>query len=206
MSATLYDEALLNKIKAWTNNTSIHVYGPDNDTERLFEVEADQKNDKPIQFPLIALRRSPGGFQITNLSKKPMSYDGVTLEATEEKSLTLNAIPIRLGYQLDIYTRNKIEAEEYARNFVFNIINYPKFNVIVPYMGKDFVHRATLHLSENVEDNSDIPQRLSMGQFTRYTLNLYVDDAYLWDIRERDNYKIETDVKTNDEDIVTCDC
>lgn len=206
MSAYLYDEALLNKLKAWTNNTSLHVYGDTDSTERLFEVEADQKNDKPIQLPLVALRRSPGGFTLQNLTRKPQTFDGATLDATEEKSLVLNAIPIGLSYQLDIYARYKIEVEEYARNFVFNIINYPKLQIVIPYMGRDFVHNASIKLAQNVDDTSDVPQRLSFGQFTRYTLNLSIENAYLWDIREKDNYKIVVDVKTSDEDIIKCDC
>ena len=206
MSAYLYDEALLNKLKAWTNKTSMHIYSDDESTERLFEIEADTKGDKPIQLPLIALRRSPGGFTLSSMTKQPMSFDGAAIDKSQEKSVVLNAIPINLQYQLDIYTRNKIEAEEYARNFVFNIINYPKMKVIIPYMGKDFVHNATIRLSQEVSDNSDVPQRLSIGQFTRYTLNLYIENAYLWDVRERDNYKIEVDVKMSDEDIIKCDC
>ena len=44
-----------------------------------------------------------------------------------------------------------------------------------------------------MEDNSEIPERLVQGQFTRLTLNLSIDDAYLWDFRVRDNYIICVD-------------
>lgn len=205
MSAILYDDALLRKLQSWTSNTSMHVYGVD-DTERLFEITSDVKNDRPIQLPLLCLRRNPGGYTVLDTSKKPMSFDGIALQKTKEKSLVLNAIPISLSYQLDVYTRYRIEAEEFARNLVFNIVNYPKINVIIPYMGIDYTHTSSIKLSPEVENNSDIPERLSFGQFSRYTLGISINDAYLWDVREKDNYTIDCKVLTSDEEIIKCDC
>ena len=54
-----------------------------------------------------------------------MTFDGATIEATLKKSKSLQAIPIRLQYQIDIFTRYREEADEYLRNFVYNILNYP---------------------------------------------------------------------------------
>lgn len=191
----------------WTERTSIHVYGDTDSTTRLFEVLADESNDKSIKLPVIALRRSPPGYTISRLIKNPMSFDGARLESTENKSILLNAIPIKLQYQLDIYTRYKEEAEEYARNLIFNFTNYPKLQVVVPYLGKDYIHNSSVKLAANMDDNSDVPERISFGQFTRYTLSLFIEDAYLWDIREKDNYSIQVNgVYIDDENIIECDC
>ena len=46
-------------------------------------------------------------------------------------------------------------------------------------------------MSSDISDNSDIPERLISGQFTRYTIQLEIDDAYLFDIRYRDVYSLE---------------
>lgn len=64
MSAYYYDNALLEKIKKWTDGTNITIVGV-NDTHRLFEVVADQAQDSPIKLPLIAITRS-GGYTILN--------------------------------------------------------------------------------------------------------------------------------------------
>lgn len=40
-------------------------------------------------------------------------------------------------------------------------------------------------MSPEVQDTSNIPQRMTIGQFTRLTLNLVIDDAYLFDPRVR---------------------
>ena len=111
--------------------------------------------------------------------------------------MVLNAIPISIQYQLDIYTRYLKEADAYCRDFVFNIINHPNVEVVVPYNDANFVHNSTIRVSADVEDNSDIPERLIAGQFTRMSLSLDIDDAYLWDTKIRKNVELDIrDVET----------
>lgn len=189
MAVYLYDEALINKIKYWTQHTDIHVYGP-NETSRLFETIADTNNDEQIKLPLISISR-PEGFTIKEPTKQPLTFDGLTLEASYEKSLMLNAIPISLTYQIDIYTRYQKEADEFVRNLIFNIINFPVLTVKIPYNSANIEHDSQIVLDGSVTDNSDVPERIVPGQFTRYTLNFTLVDAYLWDVRARDNVHVE---------------
>lgn len=189
MSVALYDKALVEKLNKWSKDTNLTITGP-NETKRLFQVVTDTTNDSPIKLPLISITRK-GGFEILSTEKRPLTFDGLDLEANENKSMQLNAVPIRIEYQLDVYTRYLEEADQYIRNLVFNIINYPKLQVILPYMNKNYVHDANIRLTSEISDNSDIPERLISGQFTRWSIPLFIDDAYLWDIRVRDNYKID---------------
>ena len=189
MAVYLYDEALVNKIKAWTQHTDIHVYGP-GETSRLFETLSDVNNDEPIKLPLISISR-PGGFTVTNPNKQPLSFDGITKEASYEKSLMINAIPIEISYQIDVYTRYQKEADEFVRNLIFNIINFPVVTIKIPYNNADIEHDSSLQLQGEIEDNSDVPERIVSEQFYRYTLNVSLSDAYLWDIRVRDNVHVE---------------
>ena len=195
MALALYDNALVQKLSGWTKDTNLQIYGPDA-VSRLFEMEADEKGDRPIQLPLIGISRN-GGFQITNQSKRPMTFDGFTLDANLVKSIQLNCIPITIEYQIDIYTRYLSEADEIARNLIFNIINYPKITINIPYNDYNYVHYSNIRLSGEVQDNSSIPERLSLGQFTRLTLNANIDDAYLWDTRVRNNVTLEYEVVTD---------
>ena len=188
MAVRFYDEALLKKFQKWTADTQVHLTGI-NETRRLFEVVADTNNDKPIQFPLIALSRN-GGYTIQEKYKQPRSYNGNALVITTDSGAKLNAIPIGISYQIDIYTRELAEADEYARNIVFNIINYPKLNIEIPYEDSGLTHDANIRLTTDVEDNSDIPERLISGQFTRFTIGIDIDDAYLFDVRVKDNLSI----------------
>ena len=188
MAVRFYDEALLKKLQASTAGTEVTVTGV-NQTKRLFEVVADKTNDKPIQLPLIALHRN-GGYTIYNKYKRPLTHNGSTLIATHETGAKLNAIPIGISYQIDIYTRNLAEADEYARNLVFNIINYPKLQIEIPYEDSGLKHDGNIRITTDVEDNSDIPERLIPGQFTRFTIGIDIDDAYLFDVRVKDNLSI----------------
>lgn len=188
MSVSLYDKALKNKLQNWIKDENLKITSP-NETRRLFEYTADMGDDKQIELPLIALRREPT-VQITSTSKRPLSYDGWRKNNNGEKGDQLNGIPMTIGYQIDIYTRYAEEAEEYVRNFVFNIINYPKFQIEIPYNNARIVHNANIRLNTDIQDNSDIPERLIPGQFTRYTISIYVDDAYMFDYRVKDTWKI----------------
>ena len=189
----LYDEALLAKLNKWTEKTELHSYGPE-ETRRMLEVIADNTNDKPIKLPIVCLRRK-GGYTILNINKKPLTYDGLAIrgDTQERTAMVLNAIPISIQYQLDIYTRYLKEADAYCRDFIFNIINHPNVQVVVPYNDANFVHNSTIRVSADVEDNSNIPERLITGQFTRMSLSLDIDDAYLWDTKVRKN--IELDIR-----------
>lgn len=180
MSTYLYDEAFVDKLRKWTADTEVTITSPE-DTRRLFEVIADKNNDCPIPLPLIALRRR-GGYQVLNRGRNVLSSDGMRLVANDEVGAHLNAIPISIPYQLDVYARHYKEADEYMRNIIFNVINYPRLDVSIPYEGVDYVHSSNIRMSLEVEDNSDIPERLVVGQFTRLSLQIDIDDAYLWDV------------------------
>lgn len=202
MSASLYDEALVKKLKNWIKDDSLTITSP-SETRRLFQYQADKNNDNPIELPLITLRKD-NTTTILSTNKKPLSFDGWrndsvafkdSLDRRNGKTNQLNAIPIQLNYQIDIYTRYQAEAEEYLRNFVFNIINYPKLEIEIPYNNSDIKAYANIRLVPDIIDNSDIPERLIAGQFTRFTISIYIDDAYLWNYRTKDNVFIDLDSK-----------
>lgn len=201
MSIKLYDDALLTKLQKWTRDTSVMLTGV-NESTLLFSRIADITNDKPIQLPLIALSR-PGGFTIEDKYKQPKSHSGSKIAYNDKKGALLNAVKISIPYQIDLYAYYQEEADEYIRNIVFNIINYPMVRIEIPYHELGIFHDSTIRLASDVEDNSDVPERLISGQFKRYTLNIVIDDAYLFDVRVKDNLKL-VEVMTQpigDEDI-----
>ena len=164
-----------------------------NEVTRLFQMRADLTNDKPLKLPLIALSRETD-IQLLSANKKPLTFDGMMKEANEEKTLQINAIPIQIGYQLDIYTRFFEEGDEYLRNFIFNFVNYPKLKITLPYNESNIEHNANITLIKTVEDNSDIAQRLFPGQFTRWTIKLLIEDAYLFSTPYVDNVSIDENI------------
>lgn len=191
MATRLYDEALVKKIQNWTGDQNIKITGPD-ETRRLFQYRADTNGDKPIELPLITITKGRS-IDIQNLGKRPLSFDGWKAENSGEKGGILNGIPITISYQIDIYCRYYAEADEYVRNFVFNIINYPKLTIEIPYNNTKRTSVANIRLNGTIDDNSDIPERLIAGEFTRFTIPIYIDDGYLLDYRIKDNWRVQVD-------------
>lgn len=197
MSTALYDEALVKKINNWINGSQLKVYGP-NELRRMFETMADENNDEPIKLPIINISRDRG-FTIRDegWTRKPLSYDGITLEASYEgdnpenagEALIMNAIPITLNYQLDVYTKFAGEADILMRNLIFNLVNFPGLTVEIPKAGVE--HTATITVDRNVVDNSNIPERFFEKNFTRLSIAFSIEDAYLWDIKKNQVWAID---------------
>lgn len=199
MALRYYDEALTNKIKnALMTGDKIRVLSPEESSEELFMIKADETHDKPLQLPFISLVRKRD-VNLLNTNKRPLTYDAIRLPLYDkegklvkgDKALKLNAIPIKIEYQLDIYTKKMYEADEFAREFAFYLVNNPNVTIDFEYNGLRTQHTSTLHVEDTLIDNSDIPQKLYKDQFYRFTLNLYIDDAYYFSIPAMDTVLIE---------------
>ena len=189
MGIRFYDEALANKIKGWVKDPNIRILKPD-ETTRLFQVRADIGKDKPITLPLISIARETS-VEVQHTGKRPLSFDGKIIGYQGDSGIKLNAIPVGLAYQIDIYTKEYELGDEYVRNFIFNIINYPLLTIEIPYNNINFKRNSYIRLLSDVEDNSAIPEKLFPDQFTRWTLKITVDDAYLFSAPGVQNIKIE---------------
>lgn len=191
----LYDNSLLSKIRNWVGDPDITITGPD-DTNSLFTYRADQSEKDQIKLPLITLSRmSPITLETTN--KKPLSFRSYKYRGDENNISTLNGIPINLKYQLDIYTRHRRENDDILREFIFKIINNPTLKIEIPF-NSDKDHVFNMRLENNIDDNSDIPEHLINGEYFRSTLVIYVDDAYLFEYKTKDTYKINADLELVD--------
>lgn len=185
MAVRFYDEALWDKIQRWIRDPNMTILKP-NETSRLFQLRSDQNNDKPLTLPLIALSRDTS-ITLDIPHKRNLSFNGVILDQTREKTVQLNAIPLGLNYQLDIYTKRYDEGDEYLRNFIFNFVNHPQMKITLPYNGAEIDHICYVRLEGTATDNSDIGEKLFADEFTRWTLQLRIDDAYLFSIPIKDN-------------------
>ena len=190
MAIQLYDEAVYEKIKKWVKNPNVSILKPE-ETERLFRQQADMNKDKPITLPLIAISRDKQ-IDILDTNKQPKTFNGFKAQVNSQESMLISAIPIKIDYQIDIYTRKMIEADEYVRNFVFNIINMPNVTISLPYYDTNIPHSSTIRLESQIIDNSDIKEKLFSDQFTRFTLKFSIDDAYLFSLPIKENATVES--------------
>ncbi len=201
MACRYYDDLMVKKLQRWLPEASnLRVLRPD-ETKKLFELTASDTKDKAFSLPLIALSRSN---DITLLStvKGPKSFDGLKIGYKEAmlggktiKSHTaqLNVIPIKLVYQLDIYTKTYEEGDEYLRNFLFKLINNPTIKISIPYNGLEVEHIANIRVLDTVSDTSAISERIFSGQFTRWTIQMEIHDAFLFSVPYRQNWHFATE-------------
>ena len=201
MACRYYDDLMVQKLQRWLPEASgLRVLKPD-ETKKLFELTASDNNDKAFNLPLIALSRSN---DITLLStvKGPRSFDGLKIgykdsivagQTVKTNTAQLNVIPIKLVYQLDIYTKTYEEGDEYLRNFLFKLINNPVIKISIPYNGLEVEHIANIRVLDTVSDTSAISERIFSGQFTRWTIQLEIQDAFLFSIPYRKNWRFETE-------------
>ena len=215
MACRYYDDILAGKLKNWIpDNAKLRVLKPD-ETTRLFKTKADDTKDKPVKLPVIALSRSKDITLRSNI-KQLKSFDGLRLypegvdpnlsnlkgdeykEALEKlpnETAQFNVIPILLNYQIDIYTKTYEECDEYVRNFLFKLINNPRVVIDIPYNGANLQHVANIRVLDQVSDTTDIAEHLFAGQFTRFTIQLELQDAFLFNIPYRTNWKLYIDDK-----------
>ena len=124
-------------------------------------------------MPLISIARDPT-VNIDVTTKRPLTFNGIKISEYTGKEIPdplkvmhLDAVPITLNYQIDIYTKRYEDCLEYLRNFVFQFINHPKMIVDIPYNNANIQHICYTRLQSSAIDNSDVPNKLFADQFTR---------------------------------------
>ena len=199
MAIRYYDDVIAAKLKRWNPIADLRVLKP-NEVKRLFALNAEDSGDKPLALPCIALSRN-NDLEIEANIKTPKSYAGLKLKQTESETLLLNAIPVRPQYQIDIYTKTAEEGDEYLRQYLFKLINNPVIKIVVPYNGVEVEQIANIRVMNTVSDTSEISERLFSGQFNRWTIQFEVQDAFLYDVPYRKNWKLYLD----DSEILSAD-
>ena len=192
MACRYYDDILSEKIKKWIpENSNLRVLKPE-ETKRLFELTANDNNDQAFKLPFIALSRNNDIELLENI-KSVKSFDGLKLLQNSDCTLSLNVIPIKLEYQLDIYTKRYDEGDEYIRSFLFKLINNPLLKIEIPYNDTKILHTANIIVLSIVLDTIEILERIFSGQFTRWTIQLEIQDAFLFSTPYRKNWKFILD-------------
>ena len=190
MAISYYDDAVTAKIKGWlADNSNLRVLTPD-ETNRVIELQAEDSGDQPLKLPLLTIARNKE-LEITNAIKQNKSFDGLIVQKDTENAATvhMNVIPVKTLYRLDIYTKKQLEADEYVRQFLFKLINNPQIIVEIPYNNYIIKHTANLRVLNSVSDTSDIPTHLFPGQFYRWTIQLELQDGFLFSIPYKKNWK-----------------
>ena len=190
MAISYYDEAITQKIKNWLADSSkLRVLSPD-ESNRLIQLMDDDSKDKPVKLPIITISRNKD-IELESAIKQNKSFDGfiVHKDSTTATTVHMNVIPIKTTYQLDIYTKKRIEADEYVRQYLFKLINNPQIIVEIPYNNYILKHTANLRVLNTISDTSDIPTHIFAGQFYKWTIQLELQDGFLFSIPQKQGWK-----------------
>lgn len=195
MAINYYDEAITQKIKGWLADSSkLRVLSPD-DSNRLIQLKAEDSGDQPPQLPFIAISRNKD-IEIDSTIKQNKSFDGLIIgkDAVGKTSVHLNVIPIKTTYQIDFYTKKRIEVDEYVRQYLFKLINNPQIIIEIPYnsANRDYIikHTANLRVLSTISDTSDISTHIFQGQFYKWTIQLELQDGFLFSIPQKKNWRL----------------
>jgi len=201
MSISLYDKAIYDKIHAWLPDPRLRILKVD-ETAQLFRMAADIKNDAPLTLPLVSILRK-SEVSLLQSTKSMLTYNGIILnkEAVEQgqdaRYAQLNGIPIEVTYQIDIYTKKYYEGDEMIRELAFQLINNPKLEIEIPYCSVNIVHPAYIRVIGSIVDNSDIAEKRFADQFTRWTIQFKLENAYLFRVKETTPVSMGEDVEVS---------
>lgn len=174
MSVYMYDEAIVEDLRLLLNDDRIHIVPVDN----VFRLIA-RLNEDNIEMPLISLTRT--GWQLADNKPQMMKFDGALAgyDRRDNSLKRVQAIPIRIGYQLDVWTKTRKENDNILRELIFYYSTHPTLIVNIEY-GLDITHDFNIFFDADIEDNSDIVEHRNRGEYFRQTVSIYTDDAYLW--------------------------
>lgn len=186
----LYDNAIINDLRRIITDNRITI----TPFENLIRTISKSENDV-ISLPIVSITRT----NWTILSNRPhaMKFDGalsdISLVNQEDTKVTnLQAIPIRINYLIDVWTRTRLDNDNLFRELIFYYSTNPTLKIQIPY-GIDANKNFNIIFDNDVEDNSDIINHKNIGEHFRQTLSFYVDDAYLWKSSYRGKTIIDTD-------------
>lgn len=194
----MYDQALSTKIKSWLPaETDVEILTQENLTRR-FEIAADKSNDSKISFPRVDISRDRT-FELQQSSKNEMSFNGVRLYGDDKEAKILNSIPISLDYQIDIYAKKAKEADAILVQLLFKLINNPRI-VVTLSDGKEKIPQVFhFYLDPQIENSSDVQERLYQGEFTRWTIKLHMPNVRLYQFKVAKNIRITAEVEIDEQ-------
>lgn len=188
----LYDKVIVDKFKKLFNDDRITIQPPENAIRYTAQLEDDN-----INFPLISLNRTNWSMRSNDISFA-QSRTGVLNRVNDDNTLSvMKIIPIRMDYQLDVYTVDRLSNDEIYRELLFYFLSNPTLTVNIPYT-LDTEHVFNLFFNADIVDNSDTVEHVNRGVLYRYTSTFYTDDAYLFDGPTELNRMPLANLKLND--------
>ena len=184
MSAYIYDSAVTNLFESITGD-KIFVNPPETAFRNVSQLNGDK-----LKFPLINLNRTNLSIRTDEVNFNAL-HEGATVRMNDDNTVThARVLPIRIEYQVDVFTVDKKMNDEIVRELLFYLYVHPTHIVKIGY-GLDFEHKFNLYLDPDVQDNSDVVSHINNGVIFRSTFTMYCPDAYLWSSKDYKSPKLD---------------
>lgn len=173
MSAYLYDEALVSRLRKITDDQRIHIIPP----EQMIDFTAQVSEDKVV-FPAISLVRR--GVTLLDYRNQVAALKGETAYIDSDNLIhKMRVIPMRIDWDINVYTVDRYSCDEIIRELVFYFITYPRFEVDVPY-DINVPQNFDVFLSNDIVDNSDLLEFPNRGEYFRETISVWTENAHMF--------------------------
>ena len=174
MSVYRYDEAIINHFRDILDDNRISILP----VEHAIRFTAQLQKDD-VKFPLISTTRLNYSIRQSDVNFNALRRGGYQNRGADGINTFAQIIPIRIEYQMDIFTVDKRTGDELVRELIFHIMQNPTLQVEMPY-DLNMLHNFNIFLQPDIVDNSDTIEHLDKGVKFRNTLSFYTDDAYLF--------------------------
>ena len=188
MSVKSYDEAIINRFRELFDTNIVYILPVENAIR--FEAQLTKDN---IKFPLISTNRlgySVISSQVNQAAKMIGSFKG---RDDNNTNIYVQTLPIRIEYQLDVFTKDRASCDEITRELLFFFYQHPTLKAHFEY-GLNIDHNFNIFLNDDVVDNSDTIEHINNGVMFRNTLTFYTDDSRLFRRKNQTQGEIIADV------------
>lgn len=174
MSVYLYDTAITERIRNVLQDPNIHIVP----SEKMFTKSKDA-NDNPA-FPAVSIFRPSYSLSTLNKSISGYRIGRHEYSAESNKLYATQTLPITINYQVDVWTKDRIQNDELVRELIWFYTLYPQQKLTLTYENyrRDFTFNC--FVNEEITDNSNISEFEDKGQYYRTTFTLVVDEAQLF--------------------------
>lgn len=181
MSISLYDKAVLGKIRAWFKNT---VYANTAITYNIVYNLIDGESGKGMEFPLINIYRVPG-FELAQVQSYAARRRGLDLGEVEDMDLILSGryMALDLTYQLDFYSKSSEDLYDLILEIIKALVQYP--DIIVehkdPKTEDSFEERYELTFQSGPHEQSEFDND---DRIYRAYITYTIKNARVYDITD----------------------
>ena len=174
MSVKCYDDAIIARFREVFNDDTISILPVENAIRYIAQLKRDN-----VTFPLVSTMRTGYSIVSSNVNHPAKMIGSFTTRNGENDNIFAQSIPIRIEYQLDIYTVDRWSCDEITRELIFFFYQHPTLVAHFDY-GLGIDHNFNIFLEDDVVDNSDTVDHWEKGVLFRNTLTFYTDDARLF--------------------------